>query len=273
MLASMVASDTAITPPLEPALSDVVAPPSTMPARPAALAVCPYLIAETGDWRLAVPAREHRCGAVAPMAALTLEKQARLCLTAGHETCATYTVARSHREARTGAPELAGRAGRWALASTTPLIEDVGGVRGRLAGLLGDRRTWPAVPVIVLAATLLALAISGTRNDQPATARATPTTPGVAVIGSLQPSHAPQTPSVSPSAAPLATPEITPQPSAVPTVGPTPTPAFRTTYRVQAGDTLGAIATKFKTTVSALEKLNGITDPSRLKIGQLLKIP
>jgi LysM repeat protein len=274
MLASMEGPNSAIAPPLKPVSSEMDAVAlATARVRQPALAVCPYLIAESGDWRLAVPAREHRCGAVAPMAALTLEKQARLCLAIDHETCATYIAARSARQARTGAPDSAGRAGRWALASTTPLIEDSGGVRGRLTGILADRRTLPAVPVVVLAATLGALALSGARTDQPVTARATPTSPGVAVIGTPRPSTPAQSPSGTPIDTPSATPVITPAPSPAPTLGPTPTPAYRTTYRVQAGDTLGAIATKFKTTVSALEKLNGITDPSRLKIGQVLKIP
>jgi LysM repeat protein len=41
---------------------------------------------------------------------------------------------------------------------------------------------------------------------------------------------------------------------------------------VQAGDTLFGIAAEFDTTVSELQKLNGITG-SNLRIGQELKIP
>ena len=45
------------------------------------------------------------------------------------------------------------------------------------------------------------------------------------------------------------------------------------TYTVQSGDTLSAIAKQYSTTVQAIMDLNGITDPGRLKIGQVLQIP
>jgi LysM repeat protein len=42
---------------------------------------------------------------------------------------------------------------------------------------------------------------------------------------------------------------------------------------VKAGDTLVGIAARFGTTPKAISELNGITDPSSLKVGQTLKIP
>lgn len=45
------------------------------------------------------------------------------------------------------------------------------------------------------------------------------------------------------------------------------------TYTVQPGDTLSAIAAKFGTTVERLMELNGLTDPDRIRVGQVLKIP
>jgi LysM repeat protein len=44
-------------------------------------------------------------------------------------------------------------------------------------------------------------------------------------------------------------------------------------YKVRSGDTLTAIAARFGTTVRVLAQLNGISDPSRLRIGQVLKLP
>ncbi len=44
-------------------------------------------------------------------------------------------------------------------------------------------------------------------------------------------------------------------------------------YTVVEGDTLGAIAAKYDTTVSALMSYNGITDETSLQIGQIIKIP
>ena len=42
-------------------------------------------------------------------------------------------------------------------------------------------------------------------------------------------------------------------------------------YTIKAGDTLGKIAARFKTTVSKLSKLNGIKDPDRIGAGQKIK--
>ncbi len=52
-----------------------------------------------------------------------------------------------------------------------------------------------------------------------------------------------------------------------------PTVVAATTYIVRPGDTLSAIAARHGTTVSALASANGIPDPDRIRIGQLLRIP
>lgn len=44
------------------------------------------------------------------------------------------------------------------------------------------------------------------------------------------------------------------------------------TYTVKSGDTLSAIAKKYKTTVNALKKLNGIKNVNKIYAGQVLKI-
>ena len=82
------------------------------------------------------------------------------------------------------------------------------------------------------------------------------------------------TASIAPTAtvAPTAEPTPSAAPTAPPTAAPTPAPTHQT-YTVVSGDTLGAIARQFGTTVQALMDLNGITDPGKLKIGQVLQIP
>lgn len=76
-----------------------------------------------------------------------------------------------------------------------------------------------------------------------------------------------QLPFTSPATAtPTSEPEDTPVPS--PTTG----PVF-TEYRVRYGDTLGAISARFNMTVEELMRVNGLTDPHSLQIGQVLKIP
>ncbi|TAK74938.1 MAG: LysM peptidoglycan-binding domain-containing protein [Dehalococcoidia bacterium] len=44
-------------------------------------------------------------------------------------------------------------------------------------------------------------------------------------------------------------------------------------YTVQPGDTLGYIAAAYGTTVSALMKKNGITNPNYIWIGQSIIVP
>lgn len=44
------------------------------------------------------------------------------------------------------------------------------------------------------------------------------------------------------------------------------------TYTVKSGDTLTAIAAKYKTTVAKLVSLNGIKNPNLIKVGQKLKV-
>lgn len=58
-------------------------------------------------------------------------------------------------------------------------------------------------------------------------------------------------------------------PASRPTVVTTP----YTIYVVKKGDTLYRIAKRYNTTVPALQRINGISDPSKLAIGQELKVP
>jgi LysM repeat protein len=257
-----------------PRESDTAATPGTLEAAkvrasrapsPTVESVCPFLIAATGDWRLAAPTRDHRCAAFVPLTSLSLEKQARLCLTGEHGTCATYQASVTARALQGGSGEPVDRVGRWGFARTTPLIEDTGGLRGTLITMIGDRRTWPAIPAVLLVATLIAVGISGIRGEGPAVAVATPSPTPQATL-------APEpTPELTPEATPVATiePSVAPPASVAPA---TPAPSF-TLYTVKSNDTLGAIATKFHTTVAAIEKLNNITNPRTLHVGQVLKIP
>ncbi len=57
-----------------------------------------------------------------------------------------------------------------------------------------------------------------------------------------------------------------------PPAAPTPAPAAAT-YKVRAGDTLGAIAKKHGTTVAKLVQLNGIKNANVIHVGQVIKLP
>ncbi|HEX2884204.1 MAG TPA: LysM domain-containing protein, partial [Candidatus Limnocylindria bacterium] len=80
--------------------------------------------------------------------------------------------------------------------------------------------------------------------------------------------------SPTPEPTPQPTPPPTPAPTPVPTVAATPAPPpAQTTYVVQQGDTLAAIAQRFGTTVAAIQAANGIADPNEIIVGQVLVIP
>jgi LysM repeat protein len=241
----------------------------------AAFRGCPFLVAEAGGWRLDVPSRAHRCGAVSPPAPLSPEKQARLCLTVAHLTCATLQASQAARGARLG-PLAAGgdRTTRWGLARTTTVIEESGGLRSRVVGLLLDRGRWPAIPAVILVVTLIVLAASGLRPTSPAAveATATPATATHALASTpLATGLATAAVTEAPSA-PVTTTQPTVPPTARPTATPKPSVAYQN-YTVKSGDTLSAIAARFGTTSRAIADLNGITVSTTLHIGQVLKIP
>jgi LysM repeat protein len=50
-------------------------------------------------------------------------------------------------------------------------------------------------------------------------------------------------------------------------------PAHAASYVVQPNETLSGIALRFHTTVGQLARLNGIADPDRLRVGQVLTVP
>lgn len=52
-----------------------------------------------------------------------------------------------------------------------------------------------------------------------------------------------------------------------------PCPADSSPYIVQPGDTFYRLATKFKTTVDAIVRLNPGVDPNRLVVGQIICVP
>jgi LysM repeat protein len=259
--------------PVPTASTDVEDPHS----RPGSLpSLCPYLATPDGSWRSASANREHRCTAVNPPVPLTLEKQRRLCLVDAHVGCATYGAAIASRDS-SHPPALQNRP----VARMTPIILDHGRFDLRMPAIHADRASGQAVLVGVLGVALVAILVArpsgeaGGVTASPSTSAAAPTDAAAVptVRASAQPTDTP--PPTEPPATPSPEPSATPRPSATPSPPPPSAEPVTSgaTYKVRSGDTLSAIAARFDTTVRVLVDLNGITDPSRLKVGQVLKLP
>jgi len=238
------------------------------PAVTALRDICPFLLAADGDWRSAEATGDHRCTAVFPPAALAAEKQRRLCLTATHESCATFVAALAGREPAIEAMP----AGSRPMPRTTPVVTERGRFIRPPLSMRPDRTAAQAALVI-----LLGVAFAGVLFTRLGSA------PGGSPGGGAGPSPsaavsapavtpAPSAAAVVPSASPA---EASPSPSVTlpPTKGsPAPSDAA-TTYTVKSGDTLSGIAAKYGTTWKVLAQLNHITNPSGLRVGTVLQLP
>jgi hypothetical protein len=229
--------------------------------------ICPYLAAADGAWRSTTVAREHRCGAVAPPAPLATEKQRRLCLTPDYATCATFEAARAARPiGHDRAPTLPRP-----MARTTPVVLDHGRLSITVPILSSDRSTGQAVLIALMALAFAAIVLAKLTGGSSAAANDGSPFPGVLAPVSASPkSTGDPVASAAPDPTPVPPASSGTDASAAP--DPSAAPATRS-YKVKSGDTLVGIAAKFGTTPKAISNLNGISDPSSLKIGQVLKIP
>ncbi|MEA2631484.1 MAG: LysM domain [Chloroflexota bacterium] len=244
---------------------EVRALPVAIPADPAVdrmARICPYLAAADGAWRSASVTREHRCGAITPPAPIAAEKQRRLCLTAEHPTCATFEAARA---ARQHAPERLPTLPR-PLARTTPVVLDHGRIAIAVPALRTDRTTGQAVLIVLMALAFAAIVLARVTGGVPASATDASPSPRATAQASAGPS-------LSASGSPSATGASASATTGSGGSGAPSSPVLSTTYKVKAGDTLIGIAAKFGTTPKAISTLNGITNASNLKVGQVLQIP
>jgi hypothetical protein len=247
-------------------------PDPVNPATAALPGLCPYLATTDGNWRSSNPTREHRCVAVTPPVPLALDKQRRLCLVADHAACATYGAAVAARPPFALAATTRGRV----IARTTPIVLDQTRFDLRLPALRPDRLSGQGLLVGLLALAFAAILIARPPGDSGAANGDSHTTPGptTAAAASVTPRPSPNA-----STAPVVTARpvgsAAPRPSAQP-ASPSPSAQPTTsgaTYKIKSGDTLSAIAARFGTTVKVLVALNHIGDPSRIHVGQVLKLP
>lgn len=198
-----------------------------------------------------------------PPAPLAADKQRRLCLTDQHPTCATFEAARA---ARPAGPERIATLPR-PLARTLPVVLDHGRIAMAVPALRTDRTTGQAILILLMALAFVAIILAKlSGGSAPAVVAGASSTPG-------QTAGLSAGPTVPASGSATTSPTASTSPSAG-SSGSTPSSApVSQTYKVKAGDTLIGIAAKFGTTPKAISQLNGITNPSSLKVGQILKIP
>ncbi len=259
--------------------------PVTLPVMPATAAICPYLLAADGGWRASTPASEHRCTAVTPATVLAPEKQRRLCLVAEHQGCSTYAAA-SGVSIADGVPATGRRRHGRPVARTAPVVLDRGRVAVAMPAFrpdrIGGQGGLVALMGLAFAAILLARLTAGGPALSPtdlAGGTDPSATPGLTQDAGAEPGT---TPGLTPDGAPTRTlvptqGEPTPPPAATPgtdpTTGPAATPGRPSTYTIKSGDTLSGVAGEFGTTWQVLADLNGIDDPGRLRVGQVIDLP
>lgn len=236
-------------------------PPPARPSPHRPHDVCPFLLAENA-WRSASPAKEHRCLAVGGDMPLSIEKQSRLCLTAGHRTCPAYATALGLGKSDRLKTEPA-TLPRRPYPRMAPVVLDHGRIGFAVPAAARDR---PAGQLALGALMLVAFAAI-------AFARLSSVGESGLVAGAGSPSP-PAVAAALPTPTPTPVPTAAPSAAASPVLSPAPSPTQPArTYKVKRGDTLSGIAARFGTTVRVLRDLNDIKNPSRIAIGARLKLP
>ena len=224
--------------------------------------ICPFLVL-AADRRTAVDGYdpEHLCDALTPAEALDRGRQTQLCLTEAHASCERFLAARSVHLAAVGglprpAPDVAFQRTRQVLdpepawRNLTPGGRSRPSRRALLVGGVG------AAAALTVAVSSIAGVLGGGASPSPSPS--TQPTPSPGAGASTAPTASPAPPaSLSPSLTPTA---------------PASVAATPISYVVQSGDTLGAIATRFGTTVNAIMVANGLTTDV-ITPGQVLAIP
>jgi LysM repeat protein len=257
-------------------MADIAAPGVALSTAPATAAVCPYLLGTDGAWRASTASRDHRCNAVSPAAPLTTDKQRRLCLVAEHLGCSTYTAA---LEALAEAGSVDDRPLHRPITRTAPLVLDRRRIAVSMPGV-PERGIGQSGLVALMAVAFGAIAISrlgGGPALEPAAVDPGPARTPAAIVTTAPGEAVPSTvPTAQPTLVPSGvepTPAAPAKTAAPPAKTAKPAASGATSYTVQSGDTLSGIAAEHGTTWQELARINKLSDPRRLKVGQVLELP
>jgi nucleoid-associated protein YgaU len=238
--------------------------------------ICPFLALST-DHRTAIDGfdPEHACHAHDPPDLLERSRQVELCLGEAHRQCDRYVAFLSQHAALAAAVPTPSSDAHIA---RTRLVFDPDPRFGSAAALIAPgtsaRRWLVAGGVAAVGVAAAATAVGGGFNG---------------LVGGPSPSPDESSPAITIDASPSMRLQATAQPTQQPTDEPTglppsPTPSATRlpteapaseapqTYTVKQGDTLSAIATRFGTSVSAIQAANGL-DSDVINVGQELVIP
>lgn len=164
----------------------------------------------------------------------------------------------------------------------------VGGSSGGIAGVrtaLAGREIQAALAGLMVLALVLVLVVRFSGSGGSAAVAGASSSPRASAGASAGPSGQPGQSGAPVSGAMASGDAASPRPSNSPATRATPKPSVKATpraasspattrtYRVKPGDTLSGIAATYRTTVQTLMRLNHITDPRSLRVGQVLKLP
>jgi LysM repeat protein len=236
--------------------------------------ICPFLALST-DHRTVIDGfdPDHACHAQDPPDLLDRSRQAELCLGEAHRQCDRYAAFLSRHAAVAAAVPAPSSD---AHITRTRLVFDPDPRRGAVGAMAASgssaRRWLVAGGVAAVGVAAAATAVGGGFSG---------------LVGGRSPGGT--TPTATVDASPTAQLQATAQPTPLPTEEPTPRPASSTpratqqptkvpatpapqTYVVREGDTLTLIATRFGTSVAAIQAANGLGSDV-INVGQVLVIP
>ena len=222
---------------------------------------CPWLLDPSGAITVTPLRTLSRCGAEPARPELAKATRAERCIVGGD------CQIRQAREAQLGTLATS-------LAPRQP-VGDAAVISSAALPRPSNSSPWLRVLLVVVLAGIITVAsgpVAGAVGPIVTSLIGSLTTPGEATpTPSIE-----ATPTSSPTESPTPSPSVSPSASPSPSPSPSGSPVVPNTYVVQRGDSLYSISVTLnlgENGVQDLIRLNGITDPTKIRPGQVLKLP